>query len=270
VTYEQLRNPALPWGYWLHADGASGLPLVDEQGRRWESVRQAFFRSRLGMRSEQEAFRDDILERLLAVLAAIDRRTVHVSESVHDLFAGEEDYWRFYRFWLRSLDLTGGGAFGDGLTSEGHAALVMLASTRPSGVRAIPIGLDAIRTMEPVETSEPERSAWLQRVEDFSSALPYRFVRQDIGRHPAVVLIGAGLGDVIPINRTLWSQTFSDLDSRDRFHVWLAIRLDRWDTWGGMAFRHGAPKLTQHLLALLVGEPYDPDNRARSRPASLA
>ncbi|QCB43239.1 hypothetical protein E5673_14235 [Sphingomonas sp. PAMC26645] len=270
MTYEQLRNPALPWGYWLHADGGFGPPLVDEQGGRWGSVRQAFFQSRLGMSPQQAAFMEPVLERVLAVLAAVDRRTVHVSESVHDLFAGESDFQLFYRLWLRGLELTGTGALGDNLTAEGHAALVMLASTRPSDVRAIPIGLDAIRTMWPLETSEPERSAWLQRVEDFASNLRYRFVRQDIGRHPGVALIGAGLGGVIPINRTLWSQTFSDLDSRDRFHVWLAIRLDRWDAWGGMAYKHGAPKLTQHLFALLVGEPYDPDNRARSRPASLA
>jgi hypothetical protein len=270
MTYDQLRNPALPWGYWLHADGAHGPPLVDEQGRRWESVRQAFYQSRLGMSPTQDAFRESTLERILAVLAVIDRRTVHVSEGIHDLFAGEPDFYHFYRLWLRSLDLTGVDALGQSITAEGHAAVVMLASTRPSEVRAIPIGLDAIRTQAPVETSEPERSAWLQRVEDFSSALPYRFVRQDIGRRPAVALVGSGLGGVIPINRTLWSQTFSDLDSRDRFHVWLAVRLDRWEAWGNMVFIRGAPKLTQHLFALLVGEPYDPDNRARSRPASLA
>jgi hypothetical protein len=63
----------------------------------------------------------------------------------------------------------------------------------------------------------------------------------------------------MPLRRTLWMQSFSDNLSRDRFHVWLAHRLDRWEGWGKMAYQRGAPVLTQHLLAMVMTAPDDPD-----------
>lgn len=259
MRYEDIRNPALPWGYWFHADAAiSGRPLVDEQGRRWNTVREAFWIGRLGMPESQ--FMEENLERLMAYLGALSRRVVHVDEQVHDLFAGEQDFECFYRTWVFSQALTGGDPpFGTGISAEGYAALVMLASTRPSQVRALPVGSEAIATLAPSKASDVETAAWLDRVEAISARLPFRFERRELWRKPAVALVGDGLGGVVPLRRTLWIQSFSDNLSRDRFQVWLARRLDRWEAWGDMAYRRGAPVLTQHLLAMLMTAADDPN-----------
>ena len=50
----------------------------------------------------------------------------------------------------------------------------------------------------------------------------------------------------------MWSQLFDDAETRDRFHHWLCVRLDRWAAWGDAAYRHGAAHLSQLLLALVV------------------
>jgi hypothetical protein len=259
MRYEDTRNPALPWGFWLHSDGSPhGATLLDEDGRRWKSVREAFWIGRLGMPNSLTI--EEGLERLMAHLAAISRRVVHVAENAHDLFAGEQDFERFYRTWVYSQGLTGGDPpFGTGISAEGHAALVMLASTRPSQVRGIPVGSESIRTLAPSKASDAETAAWLDRVEALAAKLPFRFERRELWRKPAIALIGDGLGTVMPLRRTLWMQSFSDNLSRDRFHVWLAHRLDRWEGWGKMAYQRGAPVLTQHLLAMVMTAPDDPD-----------
>jgi len=249
LEYSDIRNPQLPWGYWLHQDGGHPL-LVDDEGRRWSSVREAFWVARLGMRSESLAFMDSELERLTAVLAAMDRRRVPIAEAAHDIFAGERRFEQFYRLWLHGVGLTAGhGSFGGGLSDEGGAALIMLAATRPSRVRYVGVGLEAISTMTPRDASDPETSAWLDRVDAAAARLQFRFVRHELWRKPSIALVGDGLGGEVPIRRTIWTQTFSDHGSRDGFLVWLAERLDRWETWGLMAYERGAPQLTQHLLA---------------------
>jgi hypothetical protein len=257
VKYEDIRNPALPWGYWLHAAGAPyGPPLVDEQGRRWDTVRDAFWVGRLGMPASLTM--EENLERLMAHLAATSRRVVHVDESAHDLFGGEQDSDRFYRMWVYAQGLAGGQPpFGTGVSAEGHAALVMLASTRPSQVRAMPVGADAIATLAPSKGSDAETEAWLDRLEVLAAKLPFRFERRELWLKPTVALVGDGLGEVVPLRRTLWMQSFTDIRSRDRFHVWLAQRLDRWEAWGRMAFERGAPVLTQHFLAMVMIAPDD-------------
>lgn len=259
MRYEDIRNPALPWGYWLHADGApAGRTLVDEEGRRWDTVRQAFWVGRLGMPAS--LMMEEHLERLMAHLAATSRRVVHVDEGAHDLFGGEQDFQRFYMTWVYAQGLTGGDPpFGTGISAEGHAALVMLASTRPSQVRSMPVGGDAIASLAPSKDSDAETEAWLDRVEALATKLPFRFERRELWRKPAVALIGDGLGEVVPLRRTLWMQSFTDNATRDRFHVWLAHRLDRWEAWGRMAFERGAPILTQHFLAMVMTAPDDPE-----------
>jgi hypothetical protein len=268
MTYEDIRNPALPWGYWLHADGAAhGPPLVDGQGRRWNTVREAFWVDRLGMTASP--FAEEQLERLTAYLAAVSRRVVHVEESAHDLFAGEQDFERFYRIWVDARGLTAGaGPFGSGISTEGHAALVMLVMTRPSQIRSIPVGSEAIAKLAPSKASIPEAAAWLDRVEAFAARLPFRFERRQLWRKPAVALVGDVLGDVMPLRRTLWMQTFLDHQTRDRFHTWLAYRLDRWEAWGSIAHVHGGPMLTQHFLAMMMISS-DGSGRAKSPKSPL-
>lgn len=259
MRYEDIRNPALPWGYWLHTDGSPhGATLLDEDGRRWTSVREAFWIGRLGM--PKSSAMEEGLERMMAHLAALSRRVVHVAEQAHDLFMGEHDFERFYRTWVYSQGLTGGDPpFGTGISAEGHAALVMIAATRPSQVRGIPVGSESIQTLAPSKASDAETAAWLDRVEALAAKLPFRFERRELWRKPAIALIGDGLGQAVPLRRTLWMQSFSDNFSRDRFHVWLAHRLDRWETWGDMAYRRGGLMLTQHLLAMVMTAPDDPE-----------
>ncbi|RYD68270.1 MAG: hypothetical protein EOP58_01075 [Sphingomonadales bacterium] len=221
-------------------------------------MREAFWVGRLGMPGT--LLLEENLERLMAHLAAVSRRVVHVAESAHDLFAGEQDFDRFYRTWVYAQGLTGGDPpFGTGISAEGNAALIMLASTRPSQVRNMPVGSDAIAALAPFKASDAETAAWLDRVEAISAKLPFRFERRELWRKPAVALVGDGLGEVVPLRRTLWMQSFSDNPSRDRFHVWLAQRLDRWEAWGKMAYQRGAPVLTQHLLAMVMTVCGDPE-----------
>lgn len=270
MRYEDVRNPELPWGYWLHADGVgNSQPLVDEQGRRWDTVREAFWVGRLGM--PKSLTMEENLERLMAHLAIISRRVVAVEENAHDLFKGETDYERFYRVWVYSQRLTGGTPpFGTGISAEGHAALVMLASTRPSQVRGISVGADAVATLAPSKASAVEIAAWLDRVEAMSARLPYRFERRELWGKPTVAMVGDGLGEVVPLRRTLWMQSFSDNPSRDQFHVWLAERLDRWEAWGEMAYHRGAPVFTQHLLAMvMMGSDNSDESNARGRSRRL-
>lgn len=56
------------------------------------------------------------------------------------------------------------------------------------------------------------------------------------------------------LSRTVWTQAFSDPDSRDDFYLWLVERVDRWDAWCDMAYNRGGSTLTQRLLAMVVAE----------------
>lgn len=97
IPYEARRNPALPWGYWIliDAEGDSSRPLIDEYGRRWRSLRDALWSSRLGMIGGGciDTVEGDQLEFLLAVLAMINRTVVSTAGVVIDMFGGS---------WLRT------------------------------------------------------------------------------------------------------------------------------------------------------------------------
>ena len=84
--------------------------------------------------------------------------------------------------------------------------------------------------------------------------LQYRFIRQDLGQQAAIVLAGVGLGPNIPLTRVLWSMLFSDNYARDRMLVWMNERVDRWQDWGGLAYRQGARALTERLLQLAFAD----------------
>ena len=78
IPYEQRRNPNLPFGYWCIADPDGYPHLIDELGRRWSSLREYIWCGRLCMARGSDWQFTAMTEFLLAVLAAIDRRIVHV------------------------------------------------------------------------------------------------------------------------------------------------------------------------------------------------
>jgi len=265
IPYEQRRNPNLPWGYWLTAVGEvdGWPPLLDDQGNRWDSVRQAFWVSRLRMAN---ITRSDVmnqeLEFLLAVLVAIDRRVIHTEERALDLFGGY-DRSRHYGAWLHGHALVEPSPACDldsKLAPEGHAVLLMLASTRSPKAAPLPIGLPSLRPYHGLNLGMEEevRETILAGQERAAERLQYRFQREEIGKVPGIVLLGEALGPNVPLRRKLWSMTTLDLYARDRLYLWLHERIDRWPNWGELAFRRGARALSEHLMQLkFADEPID-------------
>ena len=250
IPYEQRRNPNLPFGYWCIADPEDYPHLVDEFGRRWPSLRDYIWCSRLQMARGSNWEFTAMTEFLLAVLAAIDRRVMYIEEQVNDLFAGAWDVARHYSAWLEGHMLAE-GLTGD-LTPEGRAILVALASTRGAEAAPIPIGLPTIapwRGLDGGDTRE-ERERVFKVNETFARDLPGRFVRERINGDPGIKLVGAPTGANIPLGRVLWTMTFADEYARDRLFAWLVHRLDRWEAWAEMANKHGAQAFTEHILRL--------------------
>ena len=250
IPYEQRRNANLPFGYWCIADPNRYPHLIDEHGRRWPSLREYIWCSRLGMARGSNFEFNAMTEFLLAVLAAIDRRVVYIEEQVNDLFAGAWDLARNYSSWLEGHQLSE-GLTGD-LTPEGRAILVALASTRGGDAAPIPIGLPTVapwRGLDGGETLE-ERERVFKISEAFAIGLPGRFVRERISRRAGIKLIGAPEGANIPLGRVLWTMTFADEHARDRLFAWLIHRIDRWEAWTGIASDDGAQAFTEHILRL--------------------
>ncbi|MEO9904547.1 MAG: hypothetical protein ABJF28_27435, partial [Nisaea sp.] len=88
--YGDDRHPDLPWGYWLVSSGSvpGEPPLVDEDGREWGSVREAFWMDRLGLPSIYTGWMNGIMEFMASYLAIADGRFVAPEERVRDIFLG--------------------------------------------------------------------------------------------------------------------------------------------------------------------------------------
>ena len=252
--YETLRNPNLPWGYWCLNDPDGTPPLVDETGRRWQSVREYLWVGRLEMDPGTGSDLDRHCEFLLAVLAAVDRRTVPIEEFTNDFFRGYGDLSRHYESWLKGQGLSGG--LEAPLTPEGHAILVTLASTRAPEHVPIPIGLPTIENWQGFNhgATKEERERIFKRSEEFARDLSGRFERATILDKPGIKLIGIPNGNNIPLSRVLWSLVFTDDYARDHLFAWLVQRLDRWDAWTQIARENGARMLSEHLLRLRIAD----------------
>lgn len=254
IPYEHRRNPHLPWGYWCTVDPDHAPHLIDDTGRRWRSLREYLWCGRLGMAHGSNWDFENQTEFLLAVLAAIDRRTCHIEEQVRDLFKNSWDIARHYSSWLE------GHGIADGLSGpiapEGRAILVMLASTRSADAAPVPIGLPTIEPARGLDrgTTRKERERIFKANETFALDLPGRFVRETIAGEPGIKLVGLPEGANVPLGRVLWSMTFGDDYARDRMFAWLIHRLDRWIDWTELARRHGAQALSEHLLQLCFAD----------------
>lgn len=241
----------LPWGWWLRATSAG---FVDEQGRSWRSVREAFWQGRLGFPdiSMQEQH-----ELLLRVLNAIDGRWVGAAESKHDLFNGDMMFWRFYQCWLASIGLIAPGHMIDALSAplsaEGRSVLLMLQATRQPDWEPLPFQevIDAVAAAAN-GPAEREREEALSAFERQVGVRRHVFARERLGHMHLVTLTGISTAARMPTMRVMWSQGFADARARDDLFAWLAQRVDRWDDFGRLAYDRGANALTEHLLAVLV------------------
>lgn len=250
----------LPWGWWLRAKGHA---LEDEQGRKWDSVRDAFWNGELRFPDIHVA--PEQHELLLRVLTAIDGHWYGAGERRTDIFDGDPLFWRFYMCWLASVGLTQADrANGSGfrmnaleapLTDEGRSVMMMLQATRDPAFEPLPMAevVDAIVSASN-GPAERDREAALRAFEREVVGRRHVFAREDVGSSRLVTLtgIGSGPGARMPVRRVVWSQSFPDARARDDLFAWLATRVARWDDWGDMAYRRGADALTAHLFALHV------------------
>jgi len=250
IPYEQRRNPNLPWGYWCTVDPDHDPHLIDDSGRRWDSLRHYLWCGRLGMARGAAYELENQTELLLSALAAIDRRTCYIEEQVIDLFKGSWDLARHYGSWLKGHRVADG--LTGGITHEGHAMLVTLASTRSAGAAPVPIGLPTIAPARGLDhgSTRAERERVFKANETFALGLPGRFVREVITERPGIKLVGVPEGENVPLGRVLWTMTFGDDFARDRMFAWLIHRLDRWPAWTERARREGAQGLSDHFLQL--------------------
>ncbi len=241
----------LPWGWWLRA-GPHGLE--DADGRKWRSVRDAFWQGELGFPPVH--FAPEQHELMLRVMTAIHSGW-HGREGRHDLFDGDMQAWRFHQCWLASVGMIAVSPFGNplegGLSPLGRSVLMMLQATREPEFERLPMAsvLASVTAAKGLDAEARERALLM-----FEREVGFRrhiFARERVGTRHLVTLTGITVGARMPTRNVAWSQTFTDTVSRDDLFAWLAKRVHAWDAWGELAYGKGADALTRHLLAVIVG-----------------
>jgi len=227
-------------------------PLVDEDGREWRSVREAFWIDRLGLPSIHSGWMNGIMEFMASYLAIADGRFVPPEERVRDIFLGDGHLDQFFRAYLLAAGLVNDT---DGRpTPEGRSVLLMLIATRTREDAAEDVGLDWILANRTVASHSERKAAAeeIERRERVAARMAHRFATDTIGGDPVVKLIGLRITREIPVRSTLWTMSWPDGDrlARDRFYLWLLERIDRWDEWSEMVSRDGARALTEHFMKL--------------------
>lgn len=256
--YESVRNPHLPWGYWLiSTEEYDGREFLDEDGRVWSSVREALWVGRLGMPPVHIVTMNESLEFLSSVLAILDRRIIGIEERAYDVFANDWGGSRFYALWLSSQGLidqrsNNSVSLEGPLSPEGRAILVALASTRSAKDAPLPLGLRWIKAREGLDHGFDKEAVQdlVSRQETYARSLEYSFSRCELAGEPAVKFVGPDIRPNIPYRSTIWSMVFPDEYARDRFYIWCHERIDMWESWGEIARRHGASSLSSHFLNL--------------------
>lgn len=248
----------LPWGWWLIR---SDSMFEDADGRRWDSVREAFWHGRL--RFPVTSSTDEQLELLLRLLLSIEYRLRPGRERAFAFFHGDLVLERFYMSWLASVGLLGSGEPTDFdgrespmsafLSAEGRAAMLMLQATREPAWVDLPASelLDAIAAARRDDADEARERA-IGAFETAVRRLPNVFERARIGSRYVVTLTGHLVDARMPTRSRMWSLSFGDERARDDFFAWLAERVASWEDWGRVAYDRGAAALTDHLLALFV------------------
>lgn len=253
-TYDTI----LPWGHWMRVKpGVLDTILIDEDGREWDSLRDALFHGRLRFKAVSASFRDVELERMLAYLLAASGLAGNVSpQSMRiDLFQ-DNDFRFFYPHWLVAEGLISGDAHAPvhetKITEEGYSIAKMLLATRPPQLAMFHPGVESVLYAQGrgEEIDRPD----FERGDQNLAGMRYAFVRERIGQAAAISLLHRDLDARMPLVRTIWVQTFVDERSRDGCFAWLSRRLDRWHAWGEVAYRTSAGALTQRLFSLLMFE----------------
>ncbi len=251
---ERHRPGELPWGWWLRVNGNL---FEDEDGRKYHSVRDAFWQAELGFPAKHD-FREQS-EFLLRVLLSVDMAERGESERRHELFRGAPIFWYFYMAWLGAVGLlaTTGlrSVIGASLSPEGRSALMMLMATRDPEWEDLPIA-DVIAAVVAASRG-PSGRAREQALQDFERAVGLRrhvFAREAVSWLHTITLTSlvSGSPTKMPTRRVIWSLSFDDRIARDDLFAWIAARVDNWDHWGRMAYSKGGDAFTQHLLGLIV------------------
>lgn len=251
TRYSESRHPDLPWGYWLVSSGdvPGQPPLIDEDGRNWDSVREAFWEGRLGL---GKCCSDRTLEFIASYLAIVDRRFVEEGERARDIFQADGHLAHFFEAFLTAAGLLTDR--NNRLTPEGRAVLLMLISTRKLEDAGNNVGMDWILANRSTGGRKDRTGAAdeVKRAEEVAGRMLHRFATDTIDGLPSVKLIGLHITNEIPVRSTLWTMSWPTADSfaRDQFYLWLVERIDRWDHWSEMVSREGARALTEHFMKL--------------------
>lgn len=249
--YGNGRHPSLPWGYWLVSNGdvPGEPPLIDEDGRTWGSVREAFWEGRLGLCPSRS---NATLDFVASYLAIVDRRFVGEDERVRDIFQADGHLAHFFDAFLIAAGLITNRR--DQVTPEGRAVLAMLIATRDLKDAENNVGMDWILANRSNGGWEErvDAASRVKRAEQVAECMLHRFATDTIDGLPSVKLIGLHITNEIPVRSTLWTMSWPAADSyaRDQFYLWLVERIDRWDHWSEMVSRDGARALTEHFMKL--------------------
>ncbi|NLS27274.1 hypothetical protein S2M10_22690 [Sphingomonas sp. S2M10] len=246
------RPGELPWGWWLRINGDQ---LEDEQGRRWRSVRDAFWHSEIGF--GDMPLQSHLLELMLRVLVSADTQRQGPKEKLYELFGSDRSFWYFYMCWLLSIGLLTrenpmGVPFGildARISPEGRSVLLMLIATRDPEWEHLTMA-EVVDTVMCRSSNAADREAALRAFERSLGVRRHVFARETIGRSHVITLTGlqAGHPARMPTRRVTWSLSFDSRAIRDDLFAWIATRVEHWDYWGDLAYRKGAEALTQHLL----------------------
>ena len=255
--YGDGRHPDLPWGYWLTSAGDvhGEPPLVDEEGKHWTSVREAFWCGRLGLPEFHHRWAEAVLGFMMSYLAIHDGRFVKSDERVGDIFSGDGHLAEFFSVFMAAAGLMKGR---NELTAEGRAVLLMLIATRSLDESMDELGLDWIKANRGLASHRSRKVAddMVQERDIVASRMRNRFAADHIDGCPVVKLISFKITNEIPLRSTIWSMSWEDGDryARDRFYLWLLERIDRWDVWTAMVEKQGPRALTEHLMKLAFAD----------------
>lgn len=183
-------DPNLPWGWWLIR---SGSMFEDADGRRWVSVREAFWHGRL--RFPVTSSTQEQLELLLRLLLSVQYRLRPGMERASAFFHDDLVLESFHMCWLASVGLLDSGEPDDfkgwsypvstSLSPEGRSPMLMLQATREPAWADLPASelLDAIAAAHRDHADEARERA-IEAFEAFEASvrrLPYVFERARIG-----------------------------------------------------------------------------------------